>query len=431
MSFELSPDNDHQLAAERVLDHPVLTCNCFALFSFKEAGAQDLYIAIALNENAVALDELLVPQKQVVPVVVHNRAHRAFERPTHDPNNLVDGQVIAATVPGLNDLAFAHRSDPLSDVRRLHIHKLALLIDNLEVVFMHLQHEADVFITVEIDEVFSLKALLLIERGYKVGVCLRFQLEVVGVYFDLLLGHVQHNRDAAAFHVDDLPRLPFVLGLNDPHHISRLEILADHADLHSKGLSQLRDADSSERYMAVLDAYYLAFDSREISFVNLNLVPLSVNGSAALHQCIFQHIVEFFIIAAVVLEPGLFLGDQKVLNFFVVRFDVCAGVNLFEGKRLEQEPLVEKVVVPDSHVLLQLLVLYLPYVAKLVGGPEVEFLGHFGESSGFVLFADIAQVDSRDQADPDLHIGHHLDQRDVPVVAACIFDAHPLKVLQI
>jgi hypothetical protein len=41
---------------------------------------------------------------------------------------------------------------------------------------MHLQHEADVFIAVEIDEVFSLKALLLVESGYKVGVCFGFQL---------------------------------------------------------------------------------------------------------------------------------------------------------------------------------------------------------------------------------------------------------------
>ena len=84
-----------------------------------------------------------------------------------------------------------------------------------------------------------------------------------------------------------MPRLPFVLGLNDPHHISGLKILADHTDLHSKGLGQLRDADGSECNVAVFDAYYLAFDSREVSFVNLNLVPLSVNGSAAFHQCIF------------------------------------------------------------------------------------------------------------------------------------------------
>jgi hypothetical protein len=108
-----------------------LTCDCFALFSFEEASAQDLYIAIAFNKNAVALDELLVPQKQVVPVVVDNRTHRAFEWPTYDPYDLVDGQVIPATVPGLNDLAFAHRSDPLSDIRCLHIDKFALLIDNL------------------------------------------------------------------------------------------------------------------------------------------------------------------------------------------------------------------------------------------------------------------------------------------------------------
>jgi hypothetical protein len=116
------------------------------------------------------------------------------------------------------------------------------------------------------------------------------------------------------------------------------------------------------------------------------------------------------------------------LYFFVVGLDIRAGVNLFEGKRFEQEPFVEKVVVPNSHVLFQLLVLYLSDVTKLVGGPKVEFLGHFGECSGFVLFADIAQVDSRDQADPDLDIGHHLDQRYVSVVAACILDAHPLKV---
>jgi hypothetical protein len=87
---------------------------------------------------------------------VANRANSALIRPTHNLNHLVDCQTIANFVSGLDHLARPHCRNFLTDFSRLDISNLELMIDDLQVVFMHLQNQAQLFSTIEIDQVISI-----------------------------------------------------------------------------------------------------------------------------------------------------------------------------------------------------------------------------------------------------------------------------------
>lgn len=80
----------------------------------------------------------------------------------------------------------------------------------------------------------------------KISICLTLKLKVVGVNFDFLLTHVQDHRNFMVFNIDDLARFSFVLRFNDSHHVSRLEVLANHRHVNSQCSRQLRNANSLE-----------------------------------------------------------------------------------------------------------------------------------------------------------------------------------------
>lgn len=107
------------------------------------------------------------------------------------PHNLVDRQTVSSVVSRLNYTVLAHGRDLLTNVSRLHIDYLSLLVNQLQCVFMHLQHKSNLLATVEVHEVLgvegTLNPLFGIQSCDKVRVCFRFDLELVSVDANLLL----------------------------------------------------------------------------------------------------------------------------------------------------------------------------------------------------------------------------------------------------
>lgn len=90
MPLERATNNDNNLANKRIFDKSIFGCDELALCPFHELSTKNEYVSAGLHEYAVALNELLVPQEKVVPVVVPNRSDRSLERPLYYLYHLVN-----------------------------------------------------------------------------------------------------------------------------------------------------------------------------------------------------------------------------------------------------------------------------------------------------------------------------------------------------
>jgi len=250
-------DNDN-LANQGVSHNLVLRSNRFIWVAFDEVTAKDLNVSALLDKDSVWLHEFSIPQEQVVSISVANWANSALIRPTHNLNHLVDCQTIANFVSGLDHLARPHRRNFLTDFSRLDISNLELMIDDLQVVFMHLQNQAQLFSTIEIDQVISIISafdpwVFGIQSCNQIGICFRFKLEVVCVDFDLLLSHVKNHRYFIVFRFDHLTCVTLVLAFDYANHIAWLKEFGNVLNVDLQRLCQWWNSNRKEGNGRVFD----------------------------------------------------------------------------------------------------------------------------------------------------------------------------------
>ena len=109
-----------------------------------------------------------------------------------------------------------------NDIDQLYSDDFTLFVDNFEVIFVNLQHETSVFLTVVADEIVGCIAATDTCADAQLRSCqglvgVGLELQVVYGKFDLLLAAIQNNEDEFIFSIHDLPSFSTVLGFNNAH----------------------------------------------------------------------------------------------------------------------------------------------------------------------------------------------------------------------
>ena len=196
MSLELTLNNHNQLVDQIILDKSVLGGRCLPLAFLQEFSTTNGHIPTVLNKDAIGLDKLLVVQEEVRLVAVANGADDTSLRPREYLDHIVEGKCAIPMVVRTQRAISEWLGDLLAKVTDLVIDYLALLIDHLEVVFLDLEYQASILVSIVLHKVTCFKAMARtschldpIMAHQLVGI--RLKLEKIGQVLDLLLTLVE------------------------------------------------------------------------------------------------------------------------------------------------------------------------------------------------------------------------------------------------
>jgi len=177
---------------------------------------------------------------------------------------------------------------------------------------------------------------------------------------DLLLSLVENDTYLGSFHVNNSASVSLVLAFDYAHLITRLEVLANTANVHLQLLGQL-DTPIVHRVksdLALFNRDNRSLDTAKVASRYANLVTLGILGGPACPHRLDDHGVGPLRIArlgvfVVISLLRLLDASKEVVQLLVIGLHICREIDLLLRKRFELEAFVEKLTALFRHYLPQ------------------------------------------------------------------------------
>jgi hypothetical protein len=155
IAFKFAFNNDDNLAEQWVFDQSVLRCDCLTLYALHELCAQDNHVATVFDKNTVTQRIVFAPQKQVVLVAMLDWPNSPFVWSLEHFDHLVQPKSVTLGITSTESSTTCWGRQFLAKVGNLHVFNLTLLIDELNVIFVDLQHKTCILVTIVLDQIHS------------------------------------------------------------------------------------------------------------------------------------------------------------------------------------------------------------------------------------------------------------------------------------
>jgi len=149
-----SANDDDHFAYFGVTSHSVLAGDGLAAGgTFHKLFSQQNDILTVHHEETIRLHEVLVPEKEVVLKRVLDGSIQALVLPRNALHHRVMNECVALSITTPESATTARSRLLLPNIDCLNLVDLALLVDNFDVILMHLQDQASVLRPVVVDQI--------------------------------------------------------------------------------------------------------------------------------------------------------------------------------------------------------------------------------------------------------------------------------------
>ena len=153
VSFIRASCNVHDFTNQGVSNNTVLWGDWFTWLAFDELATLNLDISATFDKNTICLEEVLMPEEEVIPVVVADGTEQTFMLAFSHSNHLIDCEWVSFFISCLNHSSRAHLWYFLTDVCCFNQNWFTLLINNFHLIFVYLEYEAEILTRVEVDQI--------------------------------------------------------------------------------------------------------------------------------------------------------------------------------------------------------------------------------------------------------------------------------------
>ena len=197
MSLVLAHNDNHCLSQKWISTESILVDHCLACISFHVLRAHDEHIFAIFHKDTVRLYKIFVVEEQIVAITMSNRSTHPFVWTILHFHHRIKNQRVSLAVSSGKSSSSSWWVNLFAQVFELDHLDFVLLTDDLQVIFLYLEHISCVLIPVVIYQVSSFDPMIFTSGCHLVCVHwlvgIRFEFELVCENLYHLLSLVQNN----------------------------------------------------------------------------------------------------------------------------------------------------------------------------------------------------------------------------------------------
>lgn len=138
MSLEFSSNNYNHFSLKWVFYQSILRSNCLTLNALHKFRTKYHNVSTVFNENAITLDEVFVPEEQIITIAMLYWSNCTLMRTLYALYHLVGSQCVSLRVSTSESATFSWSRNFLAKIGNFYLFNLALFIYDFQIVLINL-----------------------------------------------------------------------------------------------------------------------------------------------------------------------------------------------------------------------------------------------------------------------------------------------------